>query len=543
MIASIHFCKSARAAFEYDSKRKDASHVILVDSSFGKACPKDEIIRNLELVAMQNDDPRIVKKFAHISLSFSPHEQLMTYQKLAGITKHYLNEMGYIGCPYVLHLHKDRPHPHVHAIVTRVNMEGTVVNTKHDRYRSMETCRQIEKNLELVPVASKPAGVRMDHREKHAYIYGYNLNLFEIRKKINECRKKSYSWHEFVETANQAGVHVQVRGNRQGVTYKIQVDDESGDPSDFIVSGRRLGRNYMLQQLDPYFKEREDNQIGWKIESVIASKPATTADFHKRLAEHGITIDASKYWNLSISKMPEGIHLKEDQIPKKLGEQIRWEVSRLQYEEERRKKEDLQRLIEKVSKAIWLDRPTNEDTLASKLANRAIAMKRDGKDVVFQSESSGAEVKASDMDPNLKRVLYCMLETPHLLWQLDELRLREKELLEERERKKKKREKWEEYYRYHIDPCVTDTKLNALWRKMEEDEVWAEYEKRKEEERIRKANDPWAGGFLPAEVLEERRRAEIRRGWEDIPDSLRNRDPNEERNRGRERGLSPGSGW
>jgi len=540
MIASIHFCKSARAAYDYDSKREVASHAVLLDNSFGRACTREETIRNLELVAGQNDDPRVSKKYAHISLSFSPDWKLLSYQLLALISKYYLYEMGYEGCPYVLHLHKDRPHPHVHAVVTRVNMEGALTASKHDRYRSKEICRQIEKELNLLPVESKRAGVRMDHREKHAAIYQYDLNIFEVRKRIDECRSKSYSWREFVEAAKGKEVDVRIRGNREGVTYEIKVDDEKGGRKDFIVSGSRLGRDYMLRQLDPYFEEREVTKIGSTIEGVIAGKPATTSDFDSQLAERGITVDASDYWKIKISKLPEGTSLEGDQIPKKLLSQIRDEVSRLRQAEEKRQKEALGRLRENVCQVVWLEQPTDESSLTSKLATWGISMKRDDKEVLFRDQSSNAEVKSTEMDPNFNKVLFYLLDNPHQLWQVEALRTMERERLEELEIKKKKREKWEQEYRSRIDPDVTQVKLNALWRKIEEDEAWGEFDKRKEEQRLKREKDPFSGGVLPQEVLERRRKEQIHRGWSDIPDSLRNPDPDEEQTRGRERGLGLG---
>ncbi|MFN8691257.1 MAG: hypothetical protein ACK5XL_14765, partial [Cyclobacteriaceae bacterium] len=274
-------------------------------------------------------------------------------------------------------------------------------------------------------------------------------------------------------------VDVRVRGNREGVTYKIKVDDDKGGRKDFIVSGSRLGRDYMLRQLDPYFEEREVTRIGSTIEAVIAGKPATTSDFDSQLAERGITVDARDYWKIRISKLPEGKSLEGDQIPKKLLSQIQDEVSRLRQTEEKRQKGALVRLRENVCKVVWLEQPTDESSLTLKLAAWGISMKRDDKEVLFRDQSSNAEVKSTEMDPNFNKVLFYLLDNPHQLWQVEALRTMERERLEELEIKKKKREKWEQEYRSRIDPDVTQVKLNALWRKIEEDEAWGEFDKRK----------------------------------------------------------------
>lgn len=220
--------------------------------------------------------------------------------------------------------------------------------------------------------------------------------------------------------------------------------------------------------------------------------------------------------------------------------QIRDEVSRLRQAEEKRQKEALVRLRENVCKVVWLEQPTDESSLTLKLAAWGISMKRDDKEVLFRDQSSNAEVKNTEMDPNFNKVLFFLLDNPHQLWQVEALRTMERERLEELEIKKKKREKWEQEYRSRIDPDVTQVKLNALWRKLEEDEAWGEFDKRKEEQRLKREKDPFSGGVLPQEVLERRRKEEIHRGWSDIPDSLRNPDPDEEQTRGRERGLGLG---
>ena len=154
MIAKIEYCKSPAKAIAYDAKLgQDKAHSVFLGSSFGETDPK-EIIYRLNELANQNNKLNVNYKFLHISISFSPHEQI-DQMKMLAVSRIYLDKMYGTGLHYACHFHDDKPHPHMHLILSRVNETGKILNSKYDWYRSKEICRELELTFNLRPTKNE----------------------------------------------------------------------------------------------------------------------------------------------------------------------------------------------------------------------------------------------------------------------------------------------------------------------------------------------------------------------------------------------------
>lgn len=102
-----------------------------------------EIVEEFEHVrALRHDVSRPVW---HFSLSAYPGE-LVGEQRWNFIARDYLKLMGISTAnhQFIVALHSDRDHKHIHAVVNRIGFNGKLWHNKWDRLRSREVCLQLE---------------------------------------------------------------------------------------------------------------------------------------------------------------------------------------------------------------------------------------------------------------------------------------------------------------------------------------------------------------------------------------------------------------
>ncbi len=102
----------------------------------------------LKRTALRKD---IARKHVHISLNFDPSETHLSKEKLAGITKVYMEKLGFGEQPYLIYQHHDAGHPHLHIVTTNILANGNRIDLHHLGIRKSEPARkEIEKMFGLV---------------------------------------------------------------------------------------------------------------------------------------------------------------------------------------------------------------------------------------------------------------------------------------------------------------------------------------------------------------------------------------------------------
>ncbi|MBD3905396.1 relaxase/mobilization nuclease domain-containing protein [Chryseobacterium sp. Ch-15] len=88
------------------------------------------------------------KPVRHISLNPDPDDKVddSNYREMA---QQYMNETGYGNQPYVVFKHTDIDRTHIHIVTTCVQLDGKKISDSYDHPRSMEICRQLEKQYNL----------------------------------------------------------------------------------------------------------------------------------------------------------------------------------------------------------------------------------------------------------------------------------------------------------------------------------------------------------------------------------------------------------
>ncbi|NII26137.1 relaxase/mobilization nuclease domain-containing protein [Pseudoflavitalea sp. X16] len=157
MIARITSSKSFRQVVYYnENKLKDKSAQCIDAVGFGQehyTLTSKEKLQRLQKQARKN---RQVKTNAmHISLNFEHGEKLSQF-KLRQIAASYMDKIGFGGQPYLVYLHKDAGHPHIHIVTTNIRDDGSRIPTHNiGATIGMVAREQVEEEFGLVKAAGR----------------------------------------------------------------------------------------------------------------------------------------------------------------------------------------------------------------------------------------------------------------------------------------------------------------------------------------------------------------------------------------------------
>lgn len=79
-------------------------------------------------------NPELSQVVGHIALSWSIHDSgKLSEAIMTEVAKAYLEKMNITDTQYLITLHQDRQHPHVHIIYNRVNNQGKTISDRFQR--------------------------------------------------------------------------------------------------------------------------------------------------------------------------------------------------------------------------------------------------------------------------------------------------------------------------------------------------------------------------------------------------------------------------
>lgn len=300
MIGKIHHVSSARASTNYDEKKKEAEKSAFLFDSFDGIDKHDRII-HLERAAALGQNPKMEKRFSHISLSLAPGTTLNKHVKKILINM-YMFRMGYGGAPFIVHEHMDRPHPHFHIVASRVKNDGEVVDSKQNYYRNKTVCETLRKEFGFPSLPSNKNEKRLNDRIVHARKHGIkDLYIVQMWEKLDAAKKESYSLGDYIQNAQKRGITTRLYPNYfdpKGISYSMIGTKKDGTTVKFVATGQKLGSGYMLKNLPKEFPEWQipgknvfdrvplkDNE---DLESLISETVAKSNDYQSLILNLGV---------------------------------------------------------------------------------------------------------------------------------------------------------------------------------------------------------------------------------------------------------------
>ncbi|NMF61060.1 relaxase/mobilization nuclease domain-containing protein [Pseudanabaena yagii] len=210
--------------------------------------------------------PKLSYKVCHVILSLSPEEHLNNDAWQIAIAQ-YLKEMGFTNNQYVAVKHTDKEnHEHIHLVISRVRMDGSVVSDSWDWTRSQDVIRKLEQDFGLAAV---PSSWESDRQEQTKSQIDKELETGkatvkrQLADKIDATLVSTMSLPDFIEQLNLEGIEVRVdrdrKGKPKGIAYKF--DGVS-------MAGSSVGKAYSLPRILKRIESTSEQGIHSNISSI-----------------------------------------------------------------------------------------------------------------------------------------------------------------------------------------------------------------------------------------------------------------------------------
>ncbi|TDE51423.1 conjugal transfer protein MobB [Flavobacterium sp. GT3P67] len=111
-----------------------------------------QLLRSFEPYLLANR--KTEKPVLHISLNPDPNDKVSDEQ-FEELAQKYMQEMGYGEQPFVVFKHTDLERTHIHIVSVCVDEDGKKISDKFEKRRSMDVCRELEKEYCLISAIEK----------------------------------------------------------------------------------------------------------------------------------------------------------------------------------------------------------------------------------------------------------------------------------------------------------------------------------------------------------------------------------------------------
>jgi hypothetical protein len=157
MIAKIGRGNNLYGALVYNQLKveKENGQVLYTNKiieTFDGSYTVSQLLRSFEPYLLANR--KTEKPILHISLNPDPKDKVSDeqFEKLA---QKYMQKMGYAEQPFVVFKHADIERTHIHIVSVCVDEEGRKISDKFEKRRSMDVCRELEKEYCLISAIEK----------------------------------------------------------------------------------------------------------------------------------------------------------------------------------------------------------------------------------------------------------------------------------------------------------------------------------------------------------------------------------------------------
>lgn len=111
-----------------------------------------QLLRSFEPYLLANR--KTEKPILHISLNPDPKDKVSD-EKFEELAQKYMQKMGYAEQPFVVFKHTDIDRIHIHVVSVCVDENGRKISDKFEKRRSMDVCRELEKEYSLILATDK----------------------------------------------------------------------------------------------------------------------------------------------------------------------------------------------------------------------------------------------------------------------------------------------------------------------------------------------------------------------------------------------------
>ena len=248
------------------------------------------------LIANRNTE----KHTLHISLNPDPKDKVSD-DRFRQMAKEYMQEMGYVEQPFVVFKHTDIDRLHIHIVSVCVDENGKKISDKFEKMRSMNVCRELEKQHNLIPATDrerqqsdkifKPVDYKAgDVKSQIASVVRHLPNYYQYQT-LGEYNALLSLFNITTEKV-QGELHGKMQ---QGLLYVPL--NEKGERAGHPFKASLFGKSAGLPALELHFAKcktaLKDHPSKHTLKAAITIALKSTSDeqaFKKQLAEQGINV-------------------------------------------------------------------------------------------------------------------------------------------------------------------------------------------------------------------------------------------------------------
>ncbi len=298
-----HTIKKALNYNEQKVQREQAECLYAHD--FLKEADNLNFYEKLERFEKLNElNTRAATNTLHVSLNFDPSEKLSKEQMIE-IAKVYMEKMGFGDQPYLVYVHYDAGHPHIHIVSTAIKKDGKRISLHNiGRNQSSQARREIEKMFNLVRAEDqkKKPEQKIESNATQKIKYGKMETKRAITNVLDTVidQYKFTSLEEFNAVLRQYNV-VADRGREEGIIYRkgglvFRVLDENGNKVGVPVKASSIYSKPTLKNLEKKFEQNEQLRLPHKkilktkIDWIMVKPPKTLEELQRQLQKEKITL-------------------------------------------------------------------------------------------------------------------------------------------------------------------------------------------------------------------------------------------------------------
>lgn len=248
------------------------------------------------LIANRNTE----KHTLHISLNPDPKD-IVNDDKFREMAQQYMREMGYGEQPFIVFKHTDIDRSHIHIVSVCVDEQGKKISDKFEKMRSMNVCRELEKQYHLIPATDK------ERNQTDKVFRPVDYRAGDVKSQIASVVRHLPNYYQYQTLGEYNAllslfnittekIEGELQGKMQHGLLYIPLN-EKGERAGHPFKASLFGKSAGLPALELHFAKcktaLKDNPTKQTLKSAVTIALKTTSDeqaFKKQLGEQGINI-------------------------------------------------------------------------------------------------------------------------------------------------------------------------------------------------------------------------------------------------------------
>lgn len=238
------------------------------------------------------------KPALHISLNPDPKDNVSD-EAFRQIARDYMQRMGYGDQPYIVYKHSDIERTHIHIVSVCVDSNGKKIPDTFEKLRSMDACREIERQYNLIPATEK------QRSEKEGLFRPVDYKAGDIKSQVASVVRHLPKYYQYQSMGAYNALlslfHItaeEVKGELHGQSRKGLVYfalDEKGQKAGNPLKASRFGKDAGLEALQQHIARSKQQMKGHPARAALRSAveaamhtSSTEMEFKTQLLEQGI---------------------------------------------------------------------------------------------------------------------------------------------------------------------------------------------------------------------------------------------------------------